>query len=108
VRDLRILKFTNSTKFLALNAPWIIWVTLDLLLSTSYACNRKPFSWLPCLCYTPVCIDSLSIYMSLAMGSIVVKVAKSFARNLCLPYETGQKLSTSPDLRAKTILGSSY
>ena len=87
--DLRILELAYPAKLLTLNTSRIVWIAFDLLLPTCDTCNRKSLSWLPRLGDSPMGIYNFSINYCLAMGSIIVEIAKSFTRNLGLLDETG-------------------
>jgi hypothetical protein len=73
--DLRILELANPSEFLALNAPRVIRITLDLLLAASNTRYCESLSWLSRLCNSPVRVDSLAINVGLAMRAIVIEVA---------------------------------
>jgi hypothetical protein len=101
---LRIFEFTDAAEFLTLNASWVVRITLDLLLTTGHASDRQSLSRLPCLCHAPVGVDSFTVNDSLAMGPIIIKVAKTLARNLRRAHEPGEKVGSCPNLRAQSIL----
>lgn len=103
---LRILEFADPPKLLALDASWKVRIALDLLFPAGHASNGEPLSWLSSLGDSPMGVDSLAVNDSLAMGSIVVEIAKAFTRNFRRTYESWEEMRSGPNLRAQTILGS--
>lgn len=96
----RILKLAYPSKLLALNAPGIVRVALDLLLSARHARNSQPLAWLPSLGHPPVGIHRLPVDDRLAVAAVVVEVAHALARDLRRADKPGEEVSSRPDLRS--------
>lgn len=103
--NLRILKLADPSKFVALDTSRIIRVAFYLLFAAGNACNSESLPWLSRLRHAPVSVDRLAINNSLAMRPIIVEVADALARDLSLANKSWKKVSASPDLRSKRVLG---
>ena len=85
-------KFTFSPKLFTLNAFWFPWVALDLLFSTSRACNGKPLTRFSGLRNAPLSIDHFTVNDLLTGGAVFVHPAGTFSGNDLLSHNLGQRL----------------
>lgn len=99
----RVFELADSSKLFTLNASRIVWIALDLLFSASNAGNGEPFARFASFGYSPVSIHGFTIDNSLAMASIVVKIAHALTRDFCFTDEAWQEVRSGPNLWAEAI-----
>ena len=65
--NIRVFELADTPKLLTLDALGKIWITLDLLFSTSQTCYGEPFSRFPSFCDAPVSIDNFAVDVGFAI-----------------------------------------
>lgn len=99
-----ILELADSSKLLTLHTSREVRVALDLLLSAGYAGNGQSLPGLASLRDSPMGVNGLAVDHGFAVAAIVIKVAETLTWYLGSPHETGEKVCSCPNLRAKAIL----
>ena len=95
----RVLEPTLAAELLALDASRKVRVALDLLLAAGQAGHGEALPRLAGLGHAPVWIHRFAVDHGLAVGAVVVEVARALAGHEALADEARQEVRAGPDAR---------